>query len=230
MASLQPFEVTKLFDFAVIDERGLRLRFCALHCYGNLKHRGMYTKMTTRRETSFWLGKNELRSCSTGQERLAFFRVRSGYGKSGKSMEVAFSISRPGKSMENNMLLVNVWKFLKSFGNFKKKVWNFLSFTWEKKFEEVCFPLERSEAAAASLTESNLSVVPSFHVSSYSSYKLRKAGPQLLARKASKRENRSWHRVRTDPPRSGLTACSWWCVSASRAKQFFEKDWKVSER
>ena len=43
------------------------------------------------------------------------------------------------------------------------------------------FPLRCSEAAAASLTESSLSVVPSFHVCSYSSYKLRKAGPQLFA-------------------------------------------------
>ena len=47
----------------------------------------------------------------------------------------------------------------------------------------MCLPLECSEAAAARLTESSSRVVPSFHICSYSSYKLRRAGPQLLARR-----------------------------------------------
>ena len=72
-----------------------------------------------------------------------------------------------------------LWKALE----ISKKGLELLSFP-EKKFWrlKVCFPLKRSEAAAASLTESSLSAVPSFHVWSYSWYKLRKAGPQLLAR------------------------------------------------
>ena len=41
-------------------------------------------------------------------------RVRSGYGKSGKSMEFVFSISRPGKSME---ICEKLWK-LQRFGTF----------------------------------------------------------------------------------------------------------------
>ena len=49
-------------------------------------------------------------------------RVRSGYGKSGKSMEFVFSISRPGKSME----------FVKSFGNFKKGLELFAFYLREK--------------------------------------------------------------------------------------------------
>ena len=55
---------------------------------------------------------------------VAGHRVRSGYGKSGKSMEFVFSISRPGKSME---ICEKLWKL-------KKKVWNFLPF--EKNFED----------------------------------------------------------------------------------------------
>ena len=42
-------------------------------------------------------------------------RVRSGYGKSGKSMEFVFSISRPGKSME---ICEKLWKLQKRFGTF----------------------------------------------------------------------------------------------------------------
>ena len=42
------------------------------------------------------------------------FRVRSGYGKSGKSMEFSFENSRPGKSME---ISEKFWKEAKSFGN-----------------------------------------------------------------------------------------------------------------
>ena len=103
-----------------------------------------------------------------------YVRVRSGYGKSGKSMEFVFSISRPGKSME---ICEKLWKL-------QKKVWNFLPSAWEKIWRpKVCLPLERSEAAAARLTESSSRVVPSFHICSYSSYKLCRAGPELLARR-----------------------------------------------
>ena len=59
-------------------------------------------------------------------------RVRSGYGKSGKSMEFVFLISKPGKSME---FCEKLWKF-------RKGVWNFLPSTPEKKKieEPKCLP------------------------------------------------------------------------------------------
>ena len=101
-------------------------------------------------------------------------RVRSGYGKSGKSMEFVFSISRTGKSME----------ICESFGNFKKRFGTFCLLRGKNFEDRKCaFRLERSEAAAARLTESSSMVVPSFHICSYSSYKLRRAGPELLARR-----------------------------------------------
>ena len=80
--------------------------------------------------------------------------------------------------------LEKVWKFVKSFGNFKKRFETF-SLLPERKFwrPKVCLPLERSEAAASRLTESSSRVVPSFHICSFSSYKLRRAGPELLARR-----------------------------------------------
>ena len=90
--------------------------------------------------------------------RLEKTRVRSGYGKSGKSMEFVFSISRPGKSME---ICEKLWKF-------QKKVWNFVFYLRENFEDRKC--AERSEAAAERLTESSSSAVPSFHVCSYSSY------------------------------------------------------------
>ena len=47
----------------------------------------------------------------------------------------------------------------------------------------MCLPLERSEVAAARLTESSSRVVPFFSHLFLSSYKLRRAGPELLARR-----------------------------------------------
>ena len=77
--------------------------------------------------------------------------------------------------------LEKVWKFVKSFGNFKKRFGTFCLLP-EKNFEDrKC--ASRSEVAAARLTESSSRVVSSFHICSYSSYKLLRAGPELLARR-----------------------------------------------
>ena len=92
-----------------------------------------------------------------------------------KVWNLFFQFPDLGKSME---ICEKLWKF-------QKKVWNFLPFTWEKNFEDrkcASIPLKHSKAAVASLTESNSSV-PSFHVCTYLSYKLRMAGPELFARR-----------------------------------------------
>ena len=71
-------------------------------------------------------------------------RVRSGYGKSGKSMEFVFLISKPGKSME---FCEKLWKF-------RKGVWNFLPSTREKN-RRAEISASRSEVAIEGLTESH---------------------------------------------------------------------------
>ena len=89
--------------------------------------------------------------------------------------------------------LAKVWNLffnfqtLKSMGiceklwTIKKKVWNFCLFP-EKNFEAQKYACPSN----AGLIESSLSDVPSFHVCSYSSYKLRRASPELLARRFKK--------------------------------------------
>ena len=80
---------------------------------------------------------------------------------------VLFSKSLAGKSVWNLFFqfpdLEKVWKFVKSFGNFNKGL-EFFAFYLKNFDDRKCasIPLERSEAAVASLTESSSGVIPSF--------------------------------------------------------------------
>ena len=77
-----------------------------------------------------------------------------------------------------NFQTVKSMEICEKLWTIKKKVWNFCLFP-EKKFEAQKYACPSN----AGLIESSLSDVPSFHVCSCSSYKLRRASPELLARR-----------------------------------------------
>ena len=113
---------------------------------------------------------------STRSFRFALFKYKyTGSAAGMESLEKVWNLFFQFPDLEK------VWKFVKSFGNFKKRFGTFCLLP-EKNFEDrKC--ASRSEVAAARLTESSSRVVSSFHICSYSSYKLLRAGLELLARR-----------------------------------------------
>ena len=79
----------------------------------------VFSKRKERRFGEGLLGDNYNRTAARG------FRVRSGHGKSGKSMDFVFENSRPGNSMEVDE---KFWKKVESFGKFLFRKGCFLFF------------------------------------------------------------------------------------------------------